>query len=138
MEILREKEFNVCFDVDDETPVSIEGRYIRADWANIGEGFCGDFNPDDPNDDNLLRFYIYSHELDDEGNWILDSDWTDVEDASYCTYVSAKERPHVLFELLFVIFQRYNAVLSCDPYASVKKLGEELSYISSDHLKVCF
>ena len=105
---------------DPETPISIEGDYIRADWYNAGEGLCGDYNPEDPDDINLLRFDIYRKE---------DDKWKTVEDASYCTRVPADTEKEKLSELLLVIYKRYNEVLKDAPEASVKKLGEELSWI---------
>lgn len=32
---------------------------IEVELVNIGEGLSGDYNPDDPDDVQLLRFYVY-------------------------------------------------------------------------------
>ena len=49
---------------------------IRVEWEDIGEGICGDYNPEDPDDHPLLRFSV---------SILLDGQWEAVEDASYCT-----------------------------------------------------
>ena len=47
---------------------------IRVEWEDIGEGICGDYNPEDPDDIPLLRFSV---------SILLDGQWEAVEDASY-------------------------------------------------------
>lgn len=105
---------------DEETPVSIEGNLIRADWYESGEGLFGDYNPNNPNDKELLRFDIYKKE---------NNDWVEVEDASYCTNTPANTNQKILIALLKNIWKEYNNVLASDPDKSVKKLGETLSWI---------
>lgn len=112
----------ILFDIDPETPVSIQGDVVRADWYDAGEGLCGDYNPDNPHDIHLLRFDIYVRDYDDK--------WKEVEDASYCTRVAAAENRDVLAKALRYIYDRYDEVLSCDVETSVKKLGEHLSWIT--------
>ena len=112
-----------------DTPVSIRNDKLRVDWTNLGEGVSGDYNPEDPEDINLLRFDIYAKRDN--------SDWEEVDDASYCTNVPADTDPDELERLLRVIFDRYNDVI--DDYinngTSVKKLGEELSWIAPNENK---
>jgi hypothetical protein len=31
---------------------------VKVEWSDLGEGICGDYNEDDPNDVSLLRFDI--------------------------------------------------------------------------------
>jgi len=31
---------------------------IMVEWVELGEGLCGDYNPDDPDDIELLRFDV--------------------------------------------------------------------------------
>ena len=114
---------------DEETPVSIENDIIRADWYDAGEGICGDYNPEDPDDIPLLRFDIYKKEGED---------WVGVDDASYCTRMPATERLETLTRSLYIIFKEYNDVLKDDPDVSVKKLGEALSWISPDDIEVLY
>lgn len=51
---------------------------IRVEWEDIGEGICGDYNPEDPDDIPFLRFSV---------SILLDGQWEAVEDASYCSRV---------------------------------------------------
>ena len=120
---------NITLWPDDDTPVSIDNDIVRADWYDAGEGICGDYNPEDPDDIPLLRFDIYIKQGDD---------WEPVDDASYCTRMPVTERLEMLTRSLYVIFKEYNDVLKDDPEASVKKLGESLSWISPDDLTVLY
>jgi len=112
----------ILFDVDCETPVSIIGEKVRADWYYAGEGWNGDYNPCDPEDERLLRFDIYMYE---------GGDWEPVDDASYCTCVKLETEKPKLVDLLTYIWREFNDVLYDDPDASVKKLGEALSWVSA-------
>jgi hypothetical protein len=49
----------------------------RVTWEWIGEGNEGDYNPDDPDDEPLLRFSC--------SKYTGDGEWEGMEDASYCT-----------------------------------------------------
>ena len=114
----------VVYDIDRETPVSIIGPFVRADWYRAGEGICGDYDPLDPDDVELLRFDIYYRENP------FSDEWLEVEDASYCTQIPADTPEEILAKKLNVIYERYAAILESDPEQSVKKMGEELSWIS--------
>ena len=94
---------------------------VKVCWVNIGEGYNGDYDENDPEDENLLRYDVY---VLDEGNWEA------VDDASYCTYVSADTDNDELMTLLHVLMEEFYDVLHYDIYASVKKLGERMSWIS--------
>lgn len=72
--------------------VSTNGN-VKVAWVNLGEGLCGDYDPNDPDDRHLLRFDTYIAETaagrtncepsDQEG-------WLTANDGSYCTLVDAK------------------------------------------------
>jgi hypothetical protein len=94
---------------------------VKVIWENIGEGWSGDYDEDDPEDENLLRFTVY---VNDDGQW------TEVDDSSYCTHVSANTDNDELMRLLNVLMNEFYNVLHYDIYASVKKLGERMSWIS--------
>lgn len=49
---------------------------LRVFWVRLGEGFRGDYNPEDPDDEELLRFDV---EIKHGKSWEL------LDDASYCT-----------------------------------------------------
>ena len=57
---------------------------IKVELVELGEGLSGDYNPDDPNDIELLRFYVAIHKGDD---------WEDIDDASYCTQMPVSATP---------------------------------------------
>ena len=113
-------DIQVLFDIDSATPISIQGPLIRADWYDAGEGVCGDYDPDNPDDIHLLRFDIY---VKRNGTWEV------VDDASYCTTVSIDTDRDTLISKLYHIYREYENALSSDTEASVKKLGEHLSWI---------
>lgn len=56
----------------------IRGNY-RATWEYIGEGWSGDYDPEDPEDIPLLRFSVDRH-VDSEF-----LEWEGMDNASYCT-----------------------------------------------------
>lgn len=115
------KDAIVIINRDTDTPVSVEGPVVRADWYDAGEGIYGDYNPHDVDDIHLLRFDIYVKK---------DEEWEPVEDASYCTQVPIETDVDTLVNLIYLIYREYNNILSNDQCASVKKLGETLSWIS--------
>ena len=104
---------------DGESIADMHDDKIKVEWSYIGEGLCGDFDPNDPDDVELLRFDVYR---------FVDGDWEYVEDSSYCTQVPLCSSREKIEATLRVLFERFSDALQ-DPYASVKKLGEELSWI---------
>ena len=94
---------------------------VSLDWE--GEGLCGEYDPGDPGDVPLLRFVVDIK--NDEG------EWEELEDASYCTCVSANAPLRVQEEIAQHILSEYADVVDAYPPAvSVKKLGERLSWLS--------
>ena len=57
---------------------------VRVEITDIGEGIQGEYNPEDPQDVSLVRFYVSIY---DETH----KEWTDVDDASYCTLIPVRE-----------------------------------------------
>lgn len=94
---------------------------VKVIWENIGEGHCGYYDETDPKDENLLRFRVFVKE---------DDYWEEVEDSSYCTYVSADTDNDELMRMLGILMDEFYEVLHDNIYASVKKLGERMSWIS--------
>lgn len=76
-------------------------RYERGDvaveWYNADEGLCGQYDSNDPEDVNLLRFDFYGKK---NGRWLP------VNDGSYCTAVPADTPSTVLARLLEVLMDR--------------------------------
>lgn len=96
---------------------------VKVVFENIGEGYHGDYDETDLEDKNLLRFSVY---VNDETGWIP------VDDASYCTLVSADISEEKMTDLLNVLMNEFYNVLHKNIYASVKKLGERMSWISEE------
>jgi len=97
-------------------PTIVRGN-VRIDWVNLNEGLDGDYNPEDPNDINLLRFDVYRH----DGN-----DWQAIEDGSFCTQVTACTQHHQLFEhLVHFLDTIYDDVSN---HGRAKRLCESLSW----------
>lgn len=119
----REKGVTLDAYVDDETVMSINDDRIRVDFVNIGEGCFGDYDPGDHEDENLLRFDVYCRES-------AGDEWREVDDASYCTTVSADTPREELEEKIRILFREYSSVADhILDGGSVKKLGETLSWI---------
>lgn len=98
---------------------SVEQDGLRVDLEYIGEGYNGDYDPNDPEDEPLLRFTLID---------VSDGDWNPVDDASYCTTISAYTTPIELREN--VAKRILNAYLTSDR-SKWKRLGEQLSYIDT-------
>lgn len=116
---------SVTFDEDGDVVVAKDD-CIKVSLVNLDEGINGDYDPDDPDDVNLLRFDVYCRNPEEGLN-----DWEPVDDASYCTNVEANSTKEHLEKVVRALFKRYR-----DEYrnivtgGSVKKMGEELSHIS--------
>lgn len=99
---------------------------VKVVWEAIGEGVSGEYDPDDPNDVELLRFTVY-HKTSPY------FDWTEVDDASYCTQVPVNTPSETLTVLLARIFNEvYDYVQAGE---SIKKICERLSWIAVDDAK---
>lgn len=59
--------------------LDIEQGGYRVTWEWLGEGQCGDYNPNDPADTPLLRFSCWQQSVSE------DTDWIELDDSSYCT-----------------------------------------------------
>ena len=121
-------ELTVLRNVDCCTPMSIRDSILRVDWYNADEGLCGDYDSENPEDINLLRFDMYV--MREPERWDdSDDGWRAVEDASYCTNMPANASEEILERALRTIFREYRDVIDGFPYRSVKKVGEALSHI---------
>ena len=87
---------------------------VRVQFVELGEGLNGDYNPDDPNDVELLRFDVYVRPEGDEQDYGLDEfvaedgtgSWVDPGGASYCTNVPVTATPQQRRDLLVLIHGR--------------------------------
>jgi hypothetical protein len=108
---------------------------VQLVWEWIGEGYEGDFNDEDPDDEPLLRFSVYARNLDDTAREEMgypDEEWVPVEDASYCTGVSAKEDREELTKALELMSDRVWGAFQSDspPTFGLKGTCEDLSHIT--------
>ena len=91
---------------------------LKVEWVELGEGLSGDYNPDDPDDIELLRFYVAV---------LKDGDWEDLDDASYCTNMPVSATPEQrrkgLKKIMDVVYERASS------RQSIKKMCERLSWI---------
>jgi hypothetical protein len=99
---------------------------VTVEWESIGEGFNGDYDPEDPDDQPLLRFYVSRRSVSPSGLVA----WDEVEDASYCTQVPEATPAPVLAKLLEQLMDEFYEPVTQG--RSVKKLGERLSWISPE------
>lgn len=106
----------------EDLPAAINRR-IKVEWTNLGEGINGDYEEGNPADVNLLRFDVYI---------LRNGRWKEVDDASYCTEMPADTDVDTLKRAAAYLAKEYAMVLGDDPNASVKKLGERLSWICPD------
>ena len=95
---------------------------LRVEWEYIGEGFSGDYRPEDPADEPLLRFtvtrripgYADDYEIDPES-------WQQLDDGSYCTRMPISSPEWMLVRALGII-------LEAARQPSPKRRLEELSW----------
>jgi hypothetical protein len=109
------------FFVNEQKLPSIIRGNVRIDWVNLGEGFDGDYDAENPDDVNLLRFDVYRHD---------GADWVEVSDGSYCTQVPA-HADHVTLRRILTSFMDYihNDITAA---GNVKRKCEQLSWTDLD------
>lgn len=88
--------------------------------VDIGEGYGGDYNPDDPEDAQLLRIDVYP----------LDNDIHEMECESICTCIPKDSSPLVLRKAVHHIYRAIRGFMKNHPGDSLKPVMEELSYLS--------
>lgn len=123
---LRDSRSSVEAPPDRTTPDCISRGVVRIEWEDLGEGRSGDYDPADPEDERLLRFYVR--------RWDADAgEWEDVEDASYCTNFPATASAAEKQSALEYLMRQFRGPVEAGE--SVKKLGERMSWISPEWLK---
>jgi hypothetical protein len=114
-------------------PVSLEEDNVKVELSWIGEGWNGDYQADDPNDEPLLRFDISAHKS--LNNPYAEPDngdgWEPILDASYCTQLLACDKPIAIKALRHIMDVVKPEVLRG---YSIKKVCERLSWISDSDL----
>lgn len=97
---------------------------VMVEWTELGEGIDGDYNPDDPEDTELLRFDV---------SQLVNGEWEAIDDASYCTQVPVSATPEQKAKGLQLIMDEVYEWAS-QGY-SIKKLCERLSWISLESIE---
>ena len=110
----------------------------KVEWEYIEEGFDGDFNDEDPNDEPLLRFTVSKcagkskmTDPPDAAYWETDDEylyWEQLDDCSYCTEVPVDTPKEVLMKMAKYIYEIVYYDLSRG--GSGKKICEKLSWIN--------
>tara|TARA_Y100000361_G_scaffold151323_1_gene168546 strand:+ start:463 stop:822 length:360 start_codon:yes stop_codon:yes gene_type:complete len=92
----------------------------KVELWQAGEGWNGDYNPDDPNDVELWRFDVQE---------LVNGEWETMPDASYCTQLPV--------DIDFEITQKALHWIMEETFDTerVKKVCEELSWISPEWFK---
>jgi len=94
----------------------------------IGEGYGGDYDAEDPEDDPLIRFSVYHRNSPGE----FPEGFEPVDDASYCTEILASTPRLTLQRIALSIL--YEVQGDVDSGMSIKKRCERLSWITPDNL----
>ena len=85
------------------------------------EGWEGDYNPEDPEDELLFRFDVDRK---------VDENWEPIDDASYCTRLTADLPSETIYKALdYLMNEIYSAASEGN---SIKKTCERLSWIRAD------
>lgn len=94
---------------------------LLAVWEDIGEGWNGEYDPDDPDDTPLLRFTVMKfYQTNDFGG-----QWVEVDDGSYCTQMPVDTDEAILYRALELI-------LDAAEEPSPKRAFEELSWMKPE------
>ena len=93
---------------------------VKVEWVNLGEGWDGDYDPDDPEDTNLLRFDVSCRDS-------INDEWSEVDDGSYCTQMPANTPSKILMLALVEIMDLiYNDIMSV---GRSKRICEKMSWL---------
>jgi len=95
------------------TDITLERGDRQVTWEYIGEGYSGDYNENDPDDEPLLRFCCSK---------LVDGEWRELDDASYCTRLSTTTWSRYLVEAAGLILEAIQN-------ESYKRRLEELSWL---------
>ena len=96
-------------------------------FGNIGEGWSGDYDEEDPQDENLLRLYVYMRDMQDKA-----LPWKEVEEGSVCTALPALTPGSVRKGILAVVLAEADASVDKEQRSISRHLMDEFSYISAE------
>lgn len=105
---------------EEEVLKVIKGEF-KIEWNWIGEGYGGDYDPHDPEDEALLRFYCFR-----KNNGL----WEEIDFTSYCTRVIRTTPNERLKELSEPIFKALQERLKPEQFAASRELERDLERLS--------
>lgn len=98
---------------------------VKVTLTWIGEGYSGDYDPDDPKDEKLLRFDVYRRVYP----WNDDTPvWEAVDCGSYCTMLPADTSEAKLENAVHILMRHFKPLVERD--VSVKRIAEQMSYLN--------
>jgi hypothetical protein len=97
---------------------SLEGDGFRVEWVSLGEGNFGDYDPEDPEDEEFLRF-----DVSRQGE---DGQWEQIQDGSYCTLMPVDTSVEILRAALVYILREIGGGFN------VKRRLEQLSWLAPE------
>lgn len=93
---------------------------VKVELEYCGEGYGGDYDESNPNDERLMRFSVFGRENES-------ADWEYIGDSSYCTLFPVSAPDEIKNHALHVIMATvYNKAAVGE---SIKKVCEQLSHI---------
>lgn len=110
------------FNWDHET-VSSKSTHFTLTLSHHGEGFDGDFNPDDPNDKKLLRYDIYLNEDPEEV----------MRNGSSCTLLSSSLTEQEAFRVINAVLSKAEDLYKThgsENLGTITRMLENLDWIS--------
>lgn len=117
---------------------------VRVEWVDLGEGLCGEYNPDDPNDEPLLRYDAYVRltgtDMDEirglEVDHFLDPgktpEWGVKDPSSFCTRTNVNTHGPVLELLAKIIAEELADNLDNGGW---KSTAERMSWVHPDWIR---
>lgn len=95
---------------------------VRVAWVCLGEGYNGDYDPTNPEDELLLRFDVAVRD-EDIGDFVTTE--------SRCTCFAANAPVKDKEAALDILLDRFYHAYTADPRHCMGTLADELSYISA-------
>ena len=112
---------------------------VKVEWTDLGEGVCGDYNSDDPEDVALLRFDAWvkvtgtdMDEMRGLTNNYLDDEWGYKENGSYCTMTEVDTHGPILMKLAQLIADELANNLDNGGW---KSTAERMSYANPNWIR---
>lgn len=126
---------DLMFSAPTETDVWIGRDRLAVELAHIGEGWEGEYDVDNPDDEPLLRFSVLGQ--------TLEGDWISLDRASYCTGLSATAPWEVRLAAAAQVFNEVAHLLSPGPSEDItedtgrnaKRTCQGLSHLNEQELE---